>query len=105
MRWKPENPPPPSLSENLDNSLLDNPPLLVTGAVLVTGALTSVPVSGARVSSTSISSTSMVSSPLVSSPLVSSPLMSSPPTGAAETLLGMLTVLLVGLASAAFSPL
>ena len=95
MRWKPENPPPPSLSENLDNSLLDNPPLLVTGAVLVTGALTSVPVSGARVSSTSISSTSMVSSPLVS----------SPPTGAAETLLGMLTVLLVGLASAAFSPL
>ena len=100
MRWKPENPPPPSLSENLDNSLLDNPPLLVTGAVLVTGALTSVPVSGARVSSTSISSTSMVSSPLVSSPL-----MSSPPTGAAETLLGMLTVLLVGLASAAFFPL
>jgi hypothetical protein len=42
---------------------------------------------------------------MMSSPLSSTPMMSSPPAGATETLLGLLTVLLVGLGSAAFSPL
>ena len=103
MRWKPENPPSPSLSRNLDGS-----PLLFASALLTSARVTSTRIIGTRITGL-IASARVTSTPISSTPITrtSTPMMrmSSPPTGAAETLLGLLTVLLVGLASAAFSPL